>query len=67
MKFTRLRFRLLEMVLCSIGLIVFGGLLHLVEDQPFMTEFLAGGATAAFILRGIDALRAATGQWPEIG
>ncbi len=67
MKMTRFRFRLLEMVLCSVGLIIFDGLIHLSEGAPFMSEFIAGAAAAAFLLRGLDALRAATGEWPENG
>ena len=64
---TRFQFRLMEMVSCSVGLIIFDGLLHLSEGRPFMSEFLIGGASAAFLLRGIDAVRAVTGQWPENG
>jgi hypothetical protein len=62
---TRLKFRLMEMITYSVGLIVFDGLHHLATGGPFLSEFLIGGASAAFLLRGLDAVRAATGQWPE--
>jgi hypothetical protein len=64
---TRVQFRLMEMALYSGGLIVVDGILHLSEGKPFMSEFLIGGASAAFLLRGLDALRAVTCQWPENG
>ncbi len=64
---TRVQFRLFEMVFGTLALVIIDGLLHLSEGKPFMSEFLLGGASAAFLLRGLDASRAAAGQWPENG
>ncbi len=66
MKFTRTRFRLAEMIVGPIALIIVDGLIHLSEGRPFMTEFLAGAACAVMILRGFDAYRAHLNVWPEV-
>ncbi len=65
MKVTRFRFRIAEMLFCPAALVIIDGLMHLSEGKPFMSEYLLGGAVAVFFVRGMDALRAATGQWPE--
>jgi hypothetical protein len=48
------------MIVCGVD-----GLLHLAEGKPFMSEFLGGAITAVFLLRLIDASRAAAKVWPE--
>jgi hypothetical protein len=55
------------MILGPVALVIVDGLIHLSEGAPFMNDFLAGGAAAVFIVRGMDVLRASTGQWPENG
>jgi hypothetical protein len=62
----RLRFRLYEMLLGTAMLVIVDGLIHVSEGKPFMSEFLWGGAAAAFLLRGLDVARAYQRQWPEV-
>jgi len=57
MKGNRLRHRLFEMVATPLIWLLWDGSLHLLVGMPFITEFLVGGMTAAFLIRGIDALR----------
>jgi hypothetical protein len=62
---TKLQFRVLELSSATIMMLMAGGLVHLITDEPFMSDFTAGGVFAILVLRGIDVMRAATNQWPE--
>ena len=65
MKITKFRFRVVEMVLAPIGIILIDGGLHYIEGRPILNEYLWGACIATLAIRGIDALRAFTNQWPE--
>jgi hypothetical protein len=65
MTLNRLRFRIMEMFLSTGAVILVDGLMHIWEGEPFMSDYLWGGAFAAFLIRGLDAHRAWTKQWPE--
>lgn len=65
MKVTRFRFRLVEMALCPLAVVIIDGLIHVGEGKPFMSEYLWGSVFAIFLVRGLDALRAYQGTWPE--